>query len=145
MKLRFLFPAKFKRAGVLMAPLGFVVWVLIQKDIIQIEEQGIKTIILATGFFSFLIGLIFLVLSREKTEDEYTQKVRLESYQFAAMFQFFILLSLTILVIFFENRFGKLVFEKMAILLILMFWLVYFIRFNSILYFPKSFRKEYEK
>ena len=145
MKLRFLFPAKFKRAGVLMAPLGFVVWVLIQKNIIQIEEQGIKTIILATAFFSFLIGLIFLVLSREKTEDEYTQKVRLDSYQFAAMFQFVILLSLTIFVIFFENRFGKLVFEKNAILLILVFWLVYFVRFNWILYSSKSFRKEYEK
>ena len=145
MKLRFLFPAKFKRAGVLMAPLGFVVWVLIQKNIIQIEEQGIKTIILATAFFSFLIGLIFLVLSREKTEDEYTQKVRLESYQFAAMFQFFILLSLTILVIFFENQFGRIVFEQIPVFLILFFWLVYFIRFNGILYFSKSFRREYEK
>ena len=128
-----------------MAPFGFAVWALIQQNMLHIEEQGVKTIILAIAFFSFLIGLVFLVLSREKTEDEYTQKVRLDSYQFAAMFQFVILLSLTILVIFFENRFGKLVFEKNAILLILVFWLVYFVRFNWILYSSKSFRKEYEK
>ncbi len=146
MKSRFLFPSQCKRAGVFMAPLGFVIWALIQQNIIDIGDPGIKTIIMVITFFSFLVGMIFLVLSREKTEDEYTQQVRLESYQFAALVQFFILLSLTIIVMFFEDRFGSFVFEQIPVFLILLFWLVYFIRFNYILYFSKSISsKDYEK
>lgn len=145
MKSRFLFPARFKRVGLWMAPFGFIVWTIIQQGIVDIKLQEVKTIFLATSFFSFLIGMVLLVLSKEKIEDEYTQRVRLESYQFAALFQFFVLLCLTMLVVFFENRFGRIVFEQIPVFLILLFWFVYFIRFNGILYFSKSFRKQYEK
>ncbi|QNA45189.1 hypothetical protein [Lacibacter sediminis] len=139
MKSRFLFSYQFKRAGVFMAPLGFIIWVLLQRKVISVDLPSLKTGLLIISFCSFLIGMAFLVLSKEKTEDEYTRKVRLESYQFSALIQFFLLLGLTILVLFFENSLGRLVFEQMSIFIILFFWLTYFIRFNFVLYSSKSF------
>lgn len=146
MKSRFLLPYRFKKAGAIMAPLGFVIWALLQRSNTLNDEHTIKTGLLILSFCSFMIGMFFLVLSREKTEDEYTQKVRLESYQFAAILQFAILFSLTVLVILSENRFGVFVFEQIPVLLILLFWAIYFIRFNYILYFSRSISsKGYEK
>ena len=121
-----------------MAPLGFIMWVLLQRKILPIELPSVKTGLLIISFCSFLMGMAFLVLSKEKTEDEYTQKVRLESYQFSAMIQFFFLFGLTLLVLFFENSLGRLAFEQMPIFIILFFWLTYFVRFNYVLYFSKS-------
>lgn len=146
MKSRFLLSYQFKRAGVFMAPLGFIIWVLLQRKILPVDLPSFKIGLLVISFCSFLIGMAFLVLSKEKIEDEYTQKVRLESYQFSAMIQFFILFGLTILVLFFENSLGRLVFEQMPIFIILFFWLTYFIRFNYVLYSSKSFNsKDHEE
>lgn len=142
MKSRFLFSYQFKRAGVFMAPLGFILWVLLQRKVLPVNLPSLKTGLLVISFCSFLIGMAFLVLSKEKTEDEYTRKVRLESYQFSAQIQFFLLFGLTILVLFFENSLGRLVFEQMPIFIILFFWLTYFIRFNYVLYSSKSFNSK---
>lgn len=129
-----------------MAPLGFLIWAFIQRSNILSEEPVIKTWTLIISFCSFIIGMFFLVLSREKTEDEYTQKVRLESYQFAAILQFTILFALTVLAIISENRFGVFVFEQTPLLLIFLYWAIYFIRFNFILYFSRSISgRGYEK
>ncbi len=139
MKSRFLLSYQFKKAGALMAPLGFLIWALLQRNnILDDEHNTIKTGLLILGFCSFMIGMFFLVLSREKIEDEYTQKVRLESYQFAAILQFAILFTLTILAIVSENRLGVFVFEQIPVFLIILFWVIYFIRFNWILHFSKS-------
>lgn len=146
MKSRFLLSHKFKKAGAVMAPLGFLIWAFIQRSNIFSEKPVIKTWFLIISFCSFMIGMFFLVLSREKTEDEYTQKIRLESYQFAAILQFAILFTLTVLAIIFENRLGVFVFEQIPLLLILLFWAIYFIRFNYILYFSRSISgRGYEK
>lgn len=146
MNSRFLLPYRFKKAGASMAPLGFLIWAFIQRSNILSEEPVIKTWTLIISFCSFIIGMFFLVLSREKTEDEYTQKVRLESYQFAAILQFTILFALTVLAIISENRFGVFVFEQTPLLLIFLYWAIYFIRFNFILYFSRSISgRGYEK
>ena len=146
MKSRFQLSYRFKRMGALMAPFGFIGWALLQRTNTLDTEHAIKTGLLILTFSSFMIGMVFLVLSREKVEDEYTQKVRLESFQFAAILQFAILFTLTILVIISEKRFGVFVFEQIPVFLILLFWAIYFIRFNYVLYFSRSISdKLYEK
>jgi hypothetical protein len=167
MNSRFLLPNKFKKFGAVMAPVGFICWALAQ---LHVFDKLVKLIIpargtvdtpwelaasqfwflvsfMATMFCSFLLGMLFLVFSRERIEDEYTEKVRLESYQFAALFQFILLFILIVLVIITtltnkKSRLDILVFQALPIFLILLFWIIYFVRFNFILHFSKYFRKK---
>lgn len=146
-----------------MAPIGFICWVLAQ---LHVFDSIVRTIIPARGqidtpwnlaatqfwflvgfmvvmFCAFLLGMLFIVFAREKVEDEYTSKVRLESYQFAAFTQFallFILIVWTIVATLVnkDSRMDIVVFSQLPIFLILLFWIIYFIRFNFILYVSKK-------
>lgn len=162
MKTRFLLPHTFKKAGVIMAPVGFLCWLVAQEhgfdSIVRavIPPKGKEDIpwnlaanqfwflvsFMVVMFCSFLLGMLFLVFSREKIEDEYTQKTRLESFQFAALFQFliyFILLVSAVVDTFLhkDSRFSSFVINQLPIPLILLFWILYFVRFNFVLHFKK--------
>ena len=119
MKTKFLLPYVFKRWGAFMAPLGLTGWAIAQlhglDSLIRFVIPPKGTIdtpwnlaanqfwfivgFMIVMFCSFLAGMLFLVFSQEKVEDEYTRKVRLESYQFAALSQFAIYFLLIILAI----------------------------------------------
>jgi hypothetical protein len=107
--MKFLLPHQFKKAGLVMASLGFALWLCMQFKItnrffafINLKEittvtDGIghssyaltNTIVAIISFFSFLAGMYFLSFSKEKVEDEMISKIRLSSFQFAAFCQLF--------------------------------------------------------
>lgn len=166
MKSRFLLSYRFKRIGAYMALLGFIGWLWAQLDgmvpIVKwlippkgeiFTHQGVTenqfwpmVAFMIICFTSFLLGMAFLIFAKEKQEDEYTQRVRLESFQFSAIAQFIILFILIVTAIVSEladknSHLGITVFEVLPILLILLFWIVYFIRFNWILHFSSLLTK----
>ncbi len=105
--MNFLLPHRFKMAGIIMAPLGFGLWLCMQlhitnwfyafinlKEITTVTDgigrssyATINTVIAIISFFSFLAGMYFLSFSKEKVEDEMISKLRLSSFQFAALCQ----------------------------------------------------------
>ncbi|MEO5946192.1 MAG: hypothetical protein ABIP79_05210 [Chitinophagaceae bacterium] len=141
MSAKFLLPHKFKKLGFCMFPLGLTGWIVAQLgwfdkflSSLNFRFPGIQ-IILIFSFFTFLIGLYFIAFSKEKWEDEFISKLRLESFQFAALIQisFFIISFLYILVSGNEpanDSFLMLFF----ILAIFIFWLSYILKFNLSLF-----------
>ena len=158
MKTRFLLPHKFKRIGAFFAPIGFTGWVwgqsggsarMIQNLVnpkgtiatyhpLAQNQHELNVAFFIITFFMFLSGLFFLILSREKNEDEYTEKLRLESYQFAAIFQFILVCILFIFIALTNSSLIQDLIVESGLLLILLFWMTYLIRFHIVLYFLNS-------
>jgi hypothetical protein len=158
MKLRFLFPYQFKRIGLYLFIVGIIGWLwgqfdgsaqLIKRVIkpkgklvtyhpLAQNQSDINVMFLLLMFFGFVVGLFLLILSREKKEDEYSQKVRLESYQFAAIFQFILIFVLLIVRFITGSDIMETLIVELGLVFILLFWIVYIIRFNWILHFSKS-------
>lgn len=116
--MKMLLPYPFKKAGVMMIPFGFTLWILMQKKIIYSADMPFIHITAAIiGVFLFVIGLICISFSREKIEDEMIKTIRLESFQIARMMLF--LLQLT----------GS-------------FWIIYILRFNYIIHWKNKDIKE---
>lgn len=135
--------------GMMLFPLGLLLWVSGQLGYfnpvltaLQFRSPGFQ-LILITGFFSFLAGIYFLIFSKEKTEDEYIQLIRLESFHFAALFQliFFVVLFLG-MVIFSLEPSGESAFMLILAGAIILFWLAYIIRFNYILHVKNRITRE---
>jgi len=140
---KFLLPYKCKYWGAFMLPLGFLGWYAGQMSNVvpwlSFLNFGFPyiQIFLIICFFSCLLGLLFLIFSKEKIEDEYVQKLRLESFQLAAFLQ----------ILYLVYSFIRLAFSKeetsqsreaeswmfMFLRILLVFWLAYIIRFNFIL------------
>lgn len=138
---KFLLPHRFKKMGMMLFPLGLLLWLSGQLGYfnplltaLQFRWPGFQ-LILITGFFSFLAGIYFLIFSKEKTEDEYIQLIRLESFHFAALFQliFFVVLFLGMAIFSLEPG-GESALMLILAGAILLFWLAYIIRFNYILH-----------
>lgn len=138
---KFLLPYKFKYWGAFMFPLGFVGWYAGQMSNVipwlSFMNWGIPLtpIFLIICFFSCLLGLLFLIFSKEKIEDEYVQKLRVESFQLAALLQIIYLVYSFIKLVIITNhiRDEKEYFVFMFFRVLLTFWLAYIIRFNFIL------------
>lgn len=138
---RFLLPYKFKYWGAFMFPLGFIGWYAGQMSNVYPWLSFLNfgfpyiQIFLIICFFSSLFGLLFLIFSKEKVEDEYVQKLRLESFQLAALLQIVYLvysfIKLAIITKYVINEKEYFVFMFLRVLLVS--WLVYIIRFNFIL------------
>ncbi|WP_256012241.1 hypothetical protein [Desertivirga xinjiangensis] len=140
-----LLPYYFKKIGATVAPLGFAVWLLMQFGFITKVLTVIfgtattssmaslfhtVNVILATvGFLSFLAGMYFVSFSREKVEDEMINKLRLDSFQFAAFVQlvFTIVGFLSMVILGSPNEGLLMLFFIVALFL---FWLTYVARFN---------------
>ena len=138
-----LLPHRFKKVGLIIAPLGFFLWIAIQigwiAEISQIIGFSNPTLLNMTfailGFFSFFFGSYALAFSQEKFEDEMIKSIRLESFQFAALVQIIILFIGLIWIGFLKNPpkdAGMLLF---CIITIFMFWIIYIVRFNYIVHF----------
>jgi uncharacterized membrane protein len=146
--MQYLVPHRFKLPGAVIMPSGFISWVLMQKGTwtrVFITVFGpdqnaandppyhIATVFVALlSFFGFLAGLYCLAFAKEKVEDEMIRKVRLESFQFAALSQIAAIIIGFALMIFAEpGESGMMLFFAGAITL---FWITYITRFNYILH-----------
>jgi uncharacterized membrane protein YgdD (TMEM256/DUF423 family) len=144
-----LLPHRYKKIGLIIAPLGLFIWVAMQvgwiTDFIRFigftNQKPINMIFAILGFFSFLLGTYAIAFSKEKIEDEMIKTIRLESFQFSAFLQIVILVVGFIGIGFMERppkEAGLLLF---FIGVILMFWIIYIIRFNYIVHFS-AYRHE---
>lgn len=141
MSVKFLLPHKFKRIGVFMFPIGILIWITAQFGLfdallnsINFRFPGIQ-IMLISSFFSFLVGLYFIAFSKEKIEDEFISKLRLESFQFAALMQIAILIiSFLYMLISGNQPANESYFMLFFIFAIFIFWLSYILKFNLSLF-----------
>ena len=147
--MKFLLPYPFKRIGAVIAPVGFLLWICMQKGLITAllsflfgESTGepghsayhlVNVIIACISFFSFLGGIYFVTFSKEKVEDEMVQRTRLDSFQFAALAQLIFIIAGFILMVLTEepNEGGMMLFFISTIFL---FWLCFIGRFNYVLH-----------
>jgi hypothetical protein len=139
---KFLLHYKFKYWGAFMFPLGFLGWYAGQMSNVYPWLSFLNfgfpyiQIFLIICFFSCLFGLLFLIFSKEKIEDEYVQKLRLESFQVAALLQIIYVVYSFIKFAFLTEKDVRdekeyMVFMFLRVLLV--FWLAYITRFNFIL------------
>jgi hypothetical protein len=148
MKNEFYFPNKCKRIGVVFFLAALTTWILILAGVL--EESLFKAPVLAIyennfmggkGFFHIiqneifdeligvlaLIGLIFIGFSKEKQEDEFVQKIRLNSLKWAVFVNYGLLLFAMLFV--YGMVFLDIMLYNMFTVLI-----IYIIRFNYLMY-----------
>jgi uncharacterized membrane protein len=142
----FLVPHRFKSFGLIAAPIGFASWLMMQfgiwtKLFVMLfgdnpnfnPQYHISNVIIAIiSFFSFLAGLYCIAFAKEKIEDEMIQKLRLESFQFAAAIQILsIVVGFFTMIFYAPEETGLMLFFILAIAL---FWVSFILRFNFVLH-----------
>lgn len=148
MKTNYLFPNRFKKIGWLLFILGIIlgiVYLIYQSDMtlfnIKIFAIAEKTIFSDANFFSILennvldeissilliIGALLIAFSKEKSEDEFISKIRLESLVWATYINYAILI-LAIIFVYDMTFLWVLVFNMFTLLVF------FIIRFNWALY-----------
>ena len=148
MKTRFLFPNQFKRIGWILVVPTFIVGILIiffdfqfkfmDSPVFTIYSSGFSGHSTVFGLFDgnyantivgllFIVGALFVAFSKEKQEDEFIMRIRLDSLVWATYVNYAIL---AFCFLFFFNT------EFLTIMIINMFTLLIFfiIRFHYILY-----------
>lgn len=146
MKNVILLPYYFKKIGAILIPFGLIIWCLTQlgyfnnilKNQIDNTNMAFSTVLIIS-FFSFILGVYFLVFVKEKQEDEFIANIRLLSFQRASFLQFgYFLLAFLYMLIFKKEPSGDAGLEVFLILSILSFWIFYVLHFNISLYFIKK-------
>lgn len=146
MKIAILLPNYFKKIGTLLIPFGLIIWCLTQlgyfNNILKNKTgntTNLYSAVLIISFFSFLIGLYFLVFVKEKQEDEFIANIRLLSFQRASFLQFvYFFLAFLFMLLFKKEPSGDAGLEMFLILSILSFWLFYVLHFNISLFLIKK-------
>jgi len=140
MKPSFLLPNRFKRIGIILFPIGLIIWISIQQGLFKAElNHTMKVIALSLSFFSFLFGLYFISFSKEPIEDEYINSVRLKSFQISSITQMvFFLISFTLMILFNLEPNGDGGLSIFLLSSILIFWIMYILIFNYTLITNKS-------
>lgn len=137
--MKFLLPHQFKTIGAIIAPIGIVVWLAAQLGYLPMlsgyEMRSLRVSIMVTCFFSFLFGMYFIAFSKERTEDEMVQRIRLESFMLASWIQIVLVISFFVFFLVSGEPFrdGGLLLTFIALMVI--FWLSYIVRFNYTLHF----------
>lgn len=137
-----LLPNRFKKIGLILAPVGLLLWMTMQiglsKEFFQFigipNPRTLNIIIAILGFYSFLFGIYALSFSKEKIEDEMIKNIRLESFQFAALIQIVLITIGLTWIGFMKNPPSESGLMVFFILQIFIFWIIYIIRFNYILH-----------
>jgi len=158
MKTNYLFPNQFKRIGWFLFIPGVIlgiIFLIFQPDInflnfkvFSIAEQAIldKTVFFSVyenNFLDEIIGLLiiigglFIAFSKEKTEDEFISKIRLESLVWATYVNYAILI-ISIIFIYDMIFFWVLVFNMFTLLIF------FIIRFQWALYKSKNQMRDEE-
>ncbi len=145
MKTAILLPYYFKKIGIILIPFGLIIWCLTQlgyfNNILknQTGNTNLYSAVLIISFFSFLVGLYFLVFVKEKQEDEFITNIRLLSFQRASFLQFvYFFLAFLFMLLFKKEPAGDAGLEMFLILSILSFWLFYILHFNISLFLIKK-------
>lgn len=164
MKTRFLLQNKFKRPGIILSLIGFAAWwwgqlngaANIIKKIIPAKGEEVtyhpltenqsawNIAFLTISFFLFLGGFLLFIFSKEKNEDEYIQRVRLESFQFAALLQLASFVLFFIGIALFQPKNENSYVETFFILTIIFFWLLYILHFNFALYIKPKLTEQHD-
>jgi len=153
MKTNYLFPYRFKRIGWFLFVPGIILGIIFLMDQSNFKFLNVTVFSLAhhtlfggsTEFFTFfktnifdeiiglllLIGALLIAFSKEKSEDEFISKIRLESLVWATYINYSILI-LTIIFIYDMAFFWVLVFNMFTILIF------FIIRFNWVIYKSKN-------
>jgi hypothetical protein len=152
MKTNYLFPNHFKKIGWLLFIPGIIlgiVYLIYQSDIslfdIKVFAIAEKVIFNDADFFTIsennvldeissillIIGALLIAFSKEKTEDEFISKIRLESLVWATYINYAILI-LAIIFVYDITFFWVLVFNMFTLLVF------FLIRFNWALYKSKN-------
>lgn len=150
MKTNYLFPYQFKKIGwIILIPVSIlgILWLIFDSDqnLLKTKVFAIMSDYSETDFFEIIendisdeiiailliVSSVFIVFSKEKKEDEYTRKIRLDSLVWAIYVNYIILLLSMILVYDFPF-FWVLVFNMFTILIF------FIIRFNWALYKSKN-------
>jgi hypothetical protein len=136
----FLLPNRFKKIGIILFPISFIIWISIQQGLFKSEiNHTIKVLTLTLSFFSFIFGLYFITFSKEPIEDEYINNVRLKSFQVSSITQMtFFLISFLLMFILNIEPHGDAGFSIFLLSSIILYWLMYIIIFNYILFINKS-------
>lgn len=147
--MKFLLPHRFKKIGAIIAPLGFLLWVCMQRGVVtwllsllftentvllsDAQYHFINVVVAIASFLSFLGGIYFVTFSKEKIEDELVQRTRLDSFQFAALVQILIIIAGFILMLLIKEpgKDGMVLFFAGVVFL---FWLAFIGRFNYVLH-----------
>lgn len=147
--MNYLLPHRCKKMGAIMAPIGLLLWLCMQMGIVtrvlvfvfgNAEGQNsysyhiVNVTIAILSFFSFLSGIYFVTFSKEKIEDEMVQRIRLDSFHFAALIQIIVIILGFLAMLIFRDpgESGLLLF---FIGILFLFWLSFIGRFNYILHF----------
>ena len=152
MKTNYLFPNRFKKIGWLLFIPGIIlgiVYLIYQSDIslfnIKVFAIAKEAIFSDTNFFSIsennvldeissillIIGALLIAFSKEKSEDEFISKIRLESLVWATYINYAILI-LAIIFVYDMTFLWVLVFNMFTLLVF------FLIRFNLALYISKN-------
>ena len=136
----FLLPNRFKKIGIILFPIGFIIWIITQRGLFNTDlNHTMKVITLTLSFFSFLFGLYFISFSKEPIEDEYINSVRLKSFQISSITQMvFFLISFIIMFLFNLEPNGDAGLSIFLLSSIILYWLMYMIIFNYTLITNKS-------
>lgn len=139
--MNYLLPNKLKRIGLVITPLGIVLWTALQLNYlsqplayITPANSNIGRIVLTIlSFFTFLLGLYFIAFAKEKVEDEMVQRTRLDSFQFAAIVQMFFVIAGFVGILAYKDpgAEGMMLFFIAAVCL---FWVCFISRFNYVLH-----------
>jgi len=146
MKTAILLPYYFKKIRMILIPFGLIIWCLTQlgyfNNILKNQignTTNLYSAVLIISFFSFLIGLYFLVFVKEEQEDEFIANIRLLSFQRATFLQFvYFLFAFLYMLIFRKEPSGDAGLELFLIISILSFWLFYILHFNISLFLIKK-------
>lgn len=137
--MKFLLPNQFKLVGAVIAPVGFAIWSAYQLNFLPFlggaEVRSLRVGILASCFFGFLFGMYFVAFSKEKTEDEMVQRIRLESFMFASWVQMVLVIAFWVLFLLLGEPFRDGGLLLVFIGFLVLFWLSYIVRFNYTLHF----------
>jgi len=132
-----IFPAKFKHLGYIICPSGFLVWLTAQVGLLDnLLAKGTSQylhhfqITLSLSFLLFIMGLFFIIFAKEKVEDEFIKHLRLESFQKAAIFQFFLLILYILAVLLTNWELNDSGLELFLIANIFTYWLIYILSFQ---------------
>jgi len=136
----FLLPNRFKRIGLILSPIGLIVWMITQQGLFNADlNHTLKVIVLSLSFFSFLFGLYFTTFSKEPIEDEYINSIRLKSFQISSIAQMvFFIISFTFMFILNIEPKGDFGLSIFLLCSIIIFWLMYLVIFNYTLITNKS-------
>ena len=136
----FLLPNRFKKIGIILFPIGFIIWIITQRGLLNTDlNHTLKVFTLTISFLSSLFGLYFITFSKEPIEDEYINSVRLKSFQISSITQMvFFLISFTLMFILNIEPNGDGGLSLLLLCSIILYWVMYMIIFNYTLITNKS-------